>query len=274
MDLRRLVSLLVAALAGPVAIAQQAVPPAQAVAPAPAKVPAFEAATIKPTARTDGAWRLQPTPDGYTGMDISLLKLVGEAYGIYDGKLITGGPPWIDHDKFDLEAKFDSAEVPDPKSLTFRQRADMLQALLKDRFRLKVHQEFKTFPAFNLAIAKGGPKLQETKPEDVTQTVSGASCLFRRSSSGYVQVQGCMPKDLEDLLRSATGRTVVDKTGITRRYSFELRWAPINTPADSPDASGPSIFTALQEQLGLKLEPATVPLSVLVIDSAERPSEN
>jgi uncharacterized protein (TIGR03435 family) len=83
-----------------------------------------------------------------------------------------------------------------------------------------------------------------------------------------------MPKDLEDMLRFATGRTVIDKTGITTRYDFELRWTPDNTPADSPEASAPSIFTALQEQLGLKLEPATAPLDILVIDSAERPSEN
>jgi uncharacterized protein (TIGR03435 family) len=271
MPTRKFVQLLVAALVGPVAIAQQAIAPAP---PAGAKVLTFEVATIKPTARTDGAWRLQPTPDGYTGMDISLLKLVGEAYGIYGVKLITGGPPWIDRDKFDLEAKFNAAEIPDANKLTFRQRADMLQPFLADRFRLKVHRETKEFPVYNLVIAKGGPKLKQTKPEQVTQGVGGASCLFRRSRGGYIQVQDCMPKDLEDQLRFATGRTVIDKTGITTRSDFELRWTPDDTPTDSPEASAPSIFTALQEQLGLKLEPAIAPLNILVIDSAERPSEN
>ncbi len=270
MPLTKSLSLVVAALVGCAALAQQAIAPAPTVATA---IPAFEVATIKPTTRTNG-WRLQPTPDGYTGMNVSLLKLVGEAYGIYDAKRITGGPPWIDRDKFDLEAKFDAAEIPDAKNLTFRQRADMLRPLLADRFRLKVHREIREFPVYDLVIAKGGPKLKETKPEDVAQSVGGASCLFSRSRRGYIQVQGCMPKDLEDLVRSETGRTVIDKTGITTRSDFELRWTPDNTPADAPEASGQSIFTALQEQLGLKLVPATAPLSILVIDSATRPSEN
>ena len=259
---------LVVALAGCPLLAQQAPPP-----PA-TKVFTFEVATIKPTARTDGAWRLQATPDGYTGMDISLLKLVGEAYGIYDSKLITGGPPWIDRDKFDLEAKFSTAENPEAKDLTYRQRADMLQPLLADRFALKLHKETREFPIYNLVIAKGGPRLQETKPDDVPHGVGGTSCLFRRSRPGYIQVQGCMTKDLEDLLRFATGRTVIDKTALTTRYNFELRWTPDNTPIDATDSSAPSIFTALQEQLGLKLVPATGPLNVLVIDAAGKPSEN
>jgi uncharacterized protein (TIGR03435 family) len=271
MPVRTALLLLIAVLIGPAVLAQQATAPAP---PAPAKVVTFEVATIKPSAHPDGAWDLRPTPDGYTGMDISLLKLVGEAYGIYDAKLITGGPSWIDRDKFDLEAKFNAAEIPDATNLTFHQRADMLQPLLADRFHLKVHRETKEFLVYNLVIAKGGFKPQQTKPEDVYQGDTGPSCLFRRSRSGYLQVQGCMPKDLEDQLRFATGRTVIDKTGITTRYNFELRWTPDNTPADSPEAFGSSIFTALQEQLGLKLEPATAPLDILVIDSAERPSAN
>jgi len=271
MHLRKSFPLVAAALVGYAALAQQGIPPAP---PAATKAPSFEVATIKAASRADGAWRLQPTPNGYTGMDISLLKLVSEAYGVYDLKLITGGPPWIDHDKYDLEAKFDATEIPDAKNLTYRQRADMLQALLAERFGLKVHRENRAFPVYDLVIAKGGPKLRETKPEDVTQGVGGASCLIRRSRRGYIQVQGCMPKDLEDLLRFATGRTVIDKTGITTRSDFELSWTPDDTPADAPEASGQSIYTALQAQLGLKLVPATTPLSILVIDSASRPSEN
>lgn len=247
---------------------------AQTVAPLNPKPLAFEVATIKPTARTDGSWRLQPTPNGYTGTDVSLLKLIGEAYGIFDPKLLSGGPPWIDRDKFDLEAKFDPTTVTDAKNLTYRQRADMLQALLADRFHLKVHHESKEFPIYNLVIAKGGSKLQQTKPENVHQFVGGQSCLFRRSQGGYIQVEGCMPKDLEDQLRYITGRTVIDKTGLTARYDFELRWTSENTTANSLNDTGPSIFTAVEEQLGLKLKPATAPLDILVIDSAEHPSEN
>jgi len=259
----------VIAFASPNAPAQAtAVPP-----PAVTKPLTFEVATIKPN-KTAGGWRMQPTPDGYTAMNVSLRHMVQEAYGVYDDKLLSGGPAWIDRDKFDLEAKFDAAAIPGAKNLTYRQRADMLQPLLTDRFHLKVHHESKEFPVYNLVIAKGGLKLQQSKPENIYQGLSGPSCLFRRSRSGYIQVEGCMPKDLEDQLRYATGRTVIDKTGLTTRYDFALRWTPEDTPVDSPNASGPSIFTAVQEQLGLKLEPSTAPLDVLVIDHVEPPTPN
>jgi uncharacterized protein (TIGR03435 family) len=257
-------------LAAPGAWAQQAAAPPP---PTSKKVAAFDVATIKPTALTDGSWRLQPTPDGFTGMDISLRTLISEAYGIYDITHIVGGPAWIDRDKFDLEARFDPAEIPGASHLTFRQRADMLRHLLAERFGLKVHWETKEFPVYHLVIAKGGPKLPASMPEDILHR-GAATCLFGASRKGYIRVQGCVPKDLEDQLRFATGRTVIDKTGITTRSNFELRWTPDDTPADPPEASGPSIFTAVQEQPGLKLAPAVAPLDILVIDAAAKPSEN
>jgi uncharacterized protein (TIGR03435 family) len=259
------------ALAAPAALAQQSA----AVSPTAATKPlTFEAATIKPNNKNDGRWKLQPTPDGYTAMGVSLFKLVQEAYGIFDAKLITGGPPWIDRDKFDLEAKFDVNDIPDAKKLPYRQRADMLQSLLTDRFHLKVHHETKEFPVYNLVIAKGNPKLQETKPANVDGMGTGVTCHVLKQRGGYTQRQDCTVTSLEDLLRYATGRTVLDKTGLTGHYDFELRWTPDDTPADSPNASGPSIFTAVQEQLGLKLEPSTAPLDTLVIDHAEPPTAN
>jgi uncharacterized protein (TIGR03435 family) len=236
----------------------------------------FEVATIKPHGQ-GALWRLQPTPDGYTASNVSLLKLVGEAYGIFDPKLITGGPRWIDTDKFDLEAKFDTASNPHAKDVTYRQRADMLQPLLADRFHLKVHFATKDFAVYNLVLAKGGAKLQEAKAapsSDQNAPPVGTGCLIQRQRAGITQRRDCPVTSLDDLLRYETGRTVIDKTGLTGLYDFELQWTPDDTRADSPIASGPSIFTALQEQLGLKLEPATAPLSVLVIDSAEHPSAN
>ena len=247
---------------------------AQDDSPVNPKALTFEVATIKPAQTNNSGWRLNPTPDGYTARNVSLLKFVGEAYGIFDAKLITGGPSWIDNDKFDLEAKFDASSIHGAKDLTYRQRADMLQPLLADRFHLKVHHETKLFPVFNLVLAKGGPELHQTKPEDIDSMGTGVTCHILRNGGGYTKRQDCAVKSLEDLLRYETGRTVIDKTGLTAHYDFELRWTPENTPADSPNASGPSIFTAVQEQLGLKLEPATAPLDVLVIDSAEKPSEN
>ncbi len=248
----------------PLALAQNA-------APAPdAKPLAFDVATIRPNLASH-FWRLEATPDGYTGTYVSLRKLVQEAYGVYDDKLLTGGPAWIDEDKFDLEAKFDPADVPNATKLSFRQRADMLRAVLADRFQLKVHFEKRDFPAFNLVVAKGGPKLTATPADKITTTVGGPSCLHR---IGQFSLQGCTMGALADSLRGPTGRTVIDQTGITGRYDFELHYTPDNTPADSPLAGGPSIFTAVQEQLGLKLSPSTAPLDILVVDSAQKPSEN
>lgn len=240
----------------------------------PTPTPKFEVATIKPTARKDGAWRLQPTSDGYSGMDVSLLKLISEAYGIYDPKLLTGGPAWINEDKFDLEAKFDPAELPNWDNLTFQQRSRMLQPLLAERFHLKVHLEPREFPVFKMALAASGPKLTPTNSADVQKFLDSPNCLFLRSGSGFIQVQGCLVKDIVGTLRYATSRTVVDETGLNTRYSFELHWAPENAAPNSPEASYPSIFKALQQQLGLKLVPSTAMLNVLVVDSAEKPSDN
>lgn len=241
----------------------------------PAKALTFAVVTIKPAASPNGGWRAWPTPDGYTAANVSLLKLVGEAYCIYDPKLLTGGPAWIDTDKFDLEAKVDSADIPNAKGLNYCQRSNMLQPLLAERFRLKVHFETKDFPVYNLVIAKGGPKFQQTKPGDISNTALGTpACLHRRTNPSNYLAVGCRPGDLDNLLLYNTGRTVIDKTGLTGVYDLELHWTPDNTPADSPAAGYPSIFTALQEQLGLKLEPATAPLDILVIDSAEMPTPN
>ena len=243
-------------------------------AQSPPKPLAFEVATIKPN-NTAGGWRLNATPTGYTGMNISLRKLVQEAYGVFDDKLLTGGPPWFDSDKFDLEAKFDAAEIPDVKNLTDKQRAVMLQPLLADRFKLKLHHETKEFPVYNIVLAKSGQKFQETKTEDITHTLSDVDCLVRRSGKDHMSLQGCQISDLANILRYPVGRTVIDKTGLTARYDLNLRWTPDSaSPSTTPDSYDPSIFTALQEQLGLKLEPAKAPLDTIVIDHAEHPSEN
>jgi uncharacterized protein (TIGR03435 family) len=253
-------------LALSLSLAQASPAPPQA---APAKPLAFEVVTIKPS--RSPTWNMYPTPDGYHATGVSLRHLVQDAYGVYDPKLLTGGPAWIDKDEFDLEAKFDPATIPNAKSITYRQRADMMRTVLADRFQLKIHFEKKIFPAYNLVVAKGGPRLTETPANEITMTIWGPSCLHRNAQ---LSLRGCTVDALASELGVVTGRTVVNKTGLSGPYTIELRFTPDNTPADSPLAGGPSIFTAVQEQLGLKLEPSTAPLDILVIDSAEKPSEN
>jgi uncharacterized protein (TIGR03435 family) len=261
-----------ALLAAVTAFAQNVSPPARTLEATAGQTFAFDVATIKPAAAIDKGWQLLPTPDGYTGMNVSLRKLIELAYGVRDGKLILGGPPWIDSAKFDLEAKFDPAQVPNVKDLTFRQRADMLQPLLADRLKLKIHHESREFPVFLLVVDKHGPKLHESTPVDGNLGF-GIDCTFR-NGAGSLTAQGCQANSLTGLLQSAAGRIIIDRTGLTGHYIMELHWTPDNAPVDASVESGPSIFTALQEQLGLKLEPSAAPLDVLVIDSAEKPSEN
>ena len=230
----------------------------------------FEVATIKPTSRNDGAWRLQPTADGFTGMDVSLRMLVEEAYNVFDGKLVTGGPAWIDKDKFDLEAKFNAAEVEGWQHLSFQERTAMLQPLLAERFKLQVHFETRTFPVFALVVAKSGPKLSNATDEESRDRGGGTHCLHSREG----RMEGCSMADLAGDLRYSAGRPVIDRTGLPGRYTFQLHWDRDANSTAEQRADSPTLFTALQEQLGLKLEPTTASMQVLVIDSAEKPSEN
>lgn len=232
--------------------------------------PKLEVVTIKPTSRTDGAWRFWPTPDGYTGMDVSLRYMVQEAYGIYDPKLVLGGPDWIDKEKFDVEAKFDPGDIQKGSTLTYRQRAAMLQPILADRFKLKVHFEKRELSVLALVAAKSGPKLQKAAIEESRGQFDGSHCL--QNTSGHFQA--CSMENLADTLRDFIGRSVVDRTGQRGLYTFDFYWDKDPNATPEQRASSGSIYTAVQEELGLKLESATAPLQVLVIDSAEKPSEN
>jgi uncharacterized protein (TIGR03435 family) len=168
----------------------------------------------------------------------------------------------------------------------------MLQALLAERLNLQVHRETKELPIYALVIAKNGPKFQEGKLGDTYPNgfkgLNGApvGAGMMRMGAGEWTGQGIPIANLVGSLSRRLGRTVVDKTGLTGKYDFTLRWTPDDNPvspkepggapdaAALPDSSGPSIFTALQEQLGLKLESQKGPVETIVIDHVERPSQN
>ncbi|WP_256369658.1 TIGR03435 family protein [Granulicella sp. L56] len=236
----------------------------------------FAVSTVKPS-QSQG-WRLQPTLNGYTAMGVSLFQMIQEAYGIYQPDRLSGGPAWIDASKFDLEAKMEDADVSVYRGLTLEQRHQMLQALLADRFKLVVHHELKEFPAYALVVAKSGPKLHAATLEQTTPDgdIKGITGLVTQSQRGLLAVQGFSMEGLASLLSGYgdVGRKVVDKTGLKGRYDFTLRWAPNDRAITASDASGPSIFTAIQEDLGLKLEPSRTMLDTIVVDHAEKPTEN
>jgi uncharacterized protein (TIGR03435 family) len=247
----------------------------------PASTPTFEVASIRQNMNPNPAWSLNFTNDGVHAKDVTLLWALHEAYGIYDSDQWSGGPAWLDKARFDIEAKYDVSKYP---NLTREQRQAMLQQLLADRFKVVVHHQAKEFPLYALVVAKDGPKFEETKPEDLRKSpVYGVICIGG-GHRGTIEMQGCTMKQFAFHLggsgRFDLGRKVVDQTGLTGYYSIALHWAPVDTANPSsnepsaPEPSGPSIFTAVKEQLGLELKPTKGPLDTIVIDHAEMPTEN
>lgn len=200
----------------------------------------------------------------FTG--VPLRVLVDAAYNLSD-ELVLGGPGWASDDRFDLDAKIDPADMPATPP-TRLQLFAMLQPVLADRFKLHVHHEMRPFRAYDLVLAKAGSKLKLSTVPPV------GPCQVKSQSTGTLSLRNCWTAGIAHLLRSPSGREVIDKTGLTGRYDLDLHWTPDNASADSPFAGGPSIFTAVEEQLGLKLMPSTALLDALVIDSAEKPTAN
>jgi len=248
-------------------------------------LPLFSVATIKPNNLNNGRWRLQATSYGYTAMGVSARQLIQEAYRVYENDRILGATGWVDSEKFDLEAKVDDADLDALHKLDFDQRRLMLRALLVDRFQLTAHLEKMERPVYALIVAKNGLRIQETKPENVpTGRIRGFGGTVTRSRPGQLTAEWLTLEGFAHLLTPHLDRMVVDKTGLTGHYDFKLDWTPDQGPftsAASPDStaampndSGPSIFTAVQEQLGLKLEAQKAPIDVLVIDHIDPPSPN
>jgi uncharacterized protein (TIGR03435 family) len=142
----------------------------------------------------------------------------------------------------------------------------MLKALLTDRFQLRFHHEARETSVYALIVDKNGPKLRESGPD--------AKGVLRMNSGGRITASGSTMTQLIGWFSNANGvdRPILDQTGLTGRYDFTLEWS--NPLLSAQDSTAPSIFTAMSEQLGLKLEPRRVPLEILVIDRAQIPSEN
>lgn len=246
--------------------------------------PAFEVASIKRdvSGQPGPQYRIFP---GFTVQRATLKDLVTMAYGIHDFQL-SGGPVWINSDRYNIEAK---AEGPPVFSQEYRMlQLRRLQTLLEDRFNLAVHRETRELPVYELTVAKGGAKLQPPTcipraSTDVT-VAPGKSmrdyCGWGGWGIGRYEFTDGNMSNLAGGLSGMLERIVVDKTGITGRFHLQLTFAPDDSVRRFPDlpapppGDAPNIFTALQEQLGLKLESAKGPVEVLVIDHVEKPSEN
>ncbi|SFS04469.1 soil-associated protein, TIGR03435 family [Granulicella pectinivorans] len=253
--------------------------------PDAAQIPSYELVSIHKTPDANSGMSNNDQPDGLTITGMTLRGLIAEAYGFSLGALnkqqLTGAPPWADTQRFDLHAKVDSDDVPKIKELTkaetmmvaVRQivsrtptyRMLMLQRLLEDRFQLKIHYEQKVMSLYEMTIAKGGVRMKvahPADPENGTMSWNPGKLTGQNAPMPFIPVIFAMVLE----------RPVEDKTDTPGNYDFEMHWTP--TEGTQQTDAGPSIFTAAEEQLGLKLHPSKGPVWIIVVDHAEMPSEN
>lgn len=271
--------------------------PKGVVSPVPSAT--FDVASIKPQSPSpDGRMMTMvkfPTNGHFTGAGLTVKGLVCIAYGLSDFQ-VAGGPSWIDSDRFDVEAKPDPALEEQLSKMTKDQATvvehQMMQALLADRFKLALHHETKELPTYALVVAKGGPKFKETKPDDASPDTANSSAhpspkgSFRMSfdSNAFVITANGMTLDaLVNQLGFQMHSTVQNQTGLKGNYDFTLRFTPEDARTGIPDPGGSagasdnagiSVFAAVEDQLGLKLESKKSPVDVVVVDHLEKPSEN
>jgi len=246
---------------------------AQTPAPRPT-FDAFEVATIKPVPSDTKAGRFitMQGPHRFVGKDYTLKLLIAAAYSL-NPRTISGGPAWIESEHYDI-----LAITPGDLRPNHDEQMAMLRKLLTERFQLTFHREQKELSLYALEVVKSGPKLKQSvsPPEDPPALL----CTVYPQRI-VLPARNATMGDLSLLMqRAILDRPVVDKTGLSGRYDFDLEWAPDETqfggeippaPADAPTAP---LFSAIQQQLGLRLEASRGPVDALVVDKAERPSEN
>jgi uncharacterized protein (TIGR03435 family) len=250
---------------------------ARAPAQTAAAPPTFDVASIHVNnAETDGHHHIfnNPAESHLRTRNLALRDLLQFAYGLPNSQIL-GGPAWLDSIMFDIDAKSDPSVDAQlhalPTEQARHQKQLMVQALLADRFQLKTHWETRQLPIYALVVAKDGPKFKPSKINGTTIDIGRA----RLHVAGSDDTMSILVRELAQVL----GRVVLNQTGLSGRYDLSLRWTPDDAPPPmlngAPDPSEPpGIFTAIQEQLGLKLESSHGPVPVLLIDSVEMPSAN
>jgi len=264
------------------------------------KLPAFEVASVKKSSPGEAGPFIRRDPGGrITVANMPVRDLITYAYRLAPSQLI-GGPSWTVTDHFDVVAKLEGTPElglpgsgPDPVQLAMR-------TLLAERFRLKAHQEMREMDIYALVMIKpgvAGPALKPISTECAATIAAGPGAHAKASApapsrtiapcggigigAGVIRFGGFPISQFTPILGERSGRVVADRTGLTGSWQFELRFAPEQGGQRSPDAevsasdsNAPTFVTALQEQLGLKLEPVKAPVDVLVIDHVEPPTED
>lgn len=236
--------------------------------------PSFDVASIKPVepGPKSGRYIMMQGPHRFVEKDYTLKLLIAAAYNL-NPKAVTGGPPWIESEHYDI-----LAITPGEKQPSHDEQMAMLQTLLSERFSLAFHREPKVFPIYVLEVGKGGSKL---KPSAAAPTDQPALISTVYEARIVMPARNASMADFTSVLqRAVLDRPVVDKTGLAGRYDFNLEWAPDESqfngdvgaaPSDAPE---PPFFTAIEQQLGLRLVATRGPVDAIIVDHAERPSPN
>lgn len=252
----------------------------------------FEVASIRPTDSMHQIIGIFPTPGRFEARNVRLQDLIGYAY---HPTQLEGMPSWARSRRYIIQAVMPSDMPHLPRRQLFQLQNEMLRSLLANRFRLKVHWATKLLPVYELVVAKGGPKMKLKNDADYIRAHHAPGPgSWTRFGVGSYSALGNSSGDIAAYLTPIVKRKVIDKTGLTGLYDFDLTWTPWRSDGSStaggsgfggdeanaagmvpaPDFSGLSIFTAIREQLGLKLKPAKAPVRVLVIDHVEPPTPN
>jgi bla regulator protein BlaR1 len=290
-------------LAAPIGIGvvhgQAAAPPTSAPSSKAVDLPKYEVASIKPYKADDFRVRIMLTPDGISFHGVPARMMLQQAFGVEDDRIL-GEPAWIKSNRYDVEAKVAPEDAPRLKDLKVEQRNAMMLQLLVDRFNLKYHHEQRELPMYAMVVAKGGLKMKPTQadppgttapdndgppPSAGSRPPMGKHMLMM--NPGHLESTGASTDMLSHIFSRQLQRTVVDKTGLSGEYDFTLDYTPDNMPMpphggpdggpkpEGPaDQGGPSLFTAVEEQLGLKLEATKGIVDVIVIDHIDPPTEN
>jgi uncharacterized protein (TIGR03435 family) len=251
-----------------------------------AQKPAFEAASIKPNASGQDGGSIGPRGAGLFATNVPLNSLLSFAYAPANGVLmkaqIAGAPDWASIDRFDIQAKLPG----DAPSVPISQIRLALQALLADRFQLKVHSEDRILPVYNLVVIKAGPRLSadQTPPAPSFLQFSSSGAQLAPLPRGAMRIiSGAAATTLEgsaipvaklvSLLQGQSDRIIFDKTEFAGLFDLHLEFTQPAATSQTTESSAPSLFTAIQD-IGLKLESAKAPIEVFVIDSVHKPSGN
>lgn len=257
---------------------------AQSAQTAAAPLPSFEVATIKKSRAGDPPWGPNFRPGKFIERAQTINLVISLAYNVYPLKIF-GAPSWVSSERYDIQAKESDATAEElrnlPRAKAMEEQALLLQSLLADRFGLKVSHQTRELPVYALVVAKSGPKLHQVMPDDKRPHV--------QLGAGQLTFRACPMASVVTVMSNVMHRTVLDQTGLKGNYDFTVQWNRNQTMSGMPrepgggspasdaaslDSSGPSFFTALREQLGLKLESKKAPVDVIVIDHIERPTEN